>query len=198
MPVGNRVREIRRARNLTLQTLAEKLETTPTHVRRLEASEQRLSDKWTEKLCSAFQCTPEDLYRETTISAKPLGTSVQNRVPIFGSLRAGEVRRLKDSTLYHATLPGYDEDLCAVAVEEDSLWPAYQQGDFVFARAPQDGVHPNCIGHDCIVKTVDGPILIRKVLFGTKSDLRLSSYHAPEIDNVRLEWATKILWIQKP
>ena len=57
----NRIKELRRARGLTLQRLAEKAGTTNQQISRLERGERRLTTDWMERLASALGCSPVSL-----------------------------------------------------------------------------------------------------------------------------------------
>lgn len=58
----NRIKEIREAKNLTLEQLAEKIGTSYQQIQKLEAKEpDKLKIGWLNKLADALQCAPEDL-----------------------------------------------------------------------------------------------------------------------------------------
>jgi phage repressor protein C with HTH and peptisase S24 domain len=57
----NRIKELRRARGLTLQKLAEKAGTTNQQISRLERGERRLTTDWMERLAGALGCSPVSL-----------------------------------------------------------------------------------------------------------------------------------------
>lgn len=57
----NRIKELRRARGLTLQKLAEKADTTNQQISRLERGERRLTTDWMERLGHALDCDPAAL-----------------------------------------------------------------------------------------------------------------------------------------
>jgi phage repressor protein C with HTH and peptisase S24 domain len=64
----NRIKELRRARGLTLQSLAERADTTNQQISRLERGERRLTTDWMERLAGALGCNPAALigaYSET-------------------------------------------------------------------------------------------------------------------------------------
>lgn len=57
----NRIKELRRARGLTLQKLAERAGTTNQQISRLERGERRLTTDWMERLGNALECNPAAL-----------------------------------------------------------------------------------------------------------------------------------------
>jgi len=58
----NRIRELRAARNLTLEEVAERAATTPQQVSRLERAQRRLTDQWMQRLATALGVRPADLF----------------------------------------------------------------------------------------------------------------------------------------
>ena len=57
----NRIREWRKAANLTLDQLAELVGSTNQHLSRLERGERQLNTKWMNRLAPALRCKPSDL-----------------------------------------------------------------------------------------------------------------------------------------
>jgi len=63
-------------------------------------------------------------------------------------------------------------------VDDDTLAPRFQKGDLVAGQQHLDKEIANCVGRDCIVHTVKGETLIRKVVCGGSSDTyRLNPIH---------------------
>lgn len=65
----NNIRDIRKAKGLSAQKLAERIGTTQQQVTRLERGDRRLSDVWMEKLAKALKCKPSDLINEDGFQA---------------------------------------------------------------------------------------------------------------------------------
>jgi transcriptional regulator with XRE-family HTH domain len=57
----NRILEIRKAQKITLAVLAEKTNSTPQQIGRLEKGERRLTTDWMQKIAKALNVLPEDL-----------------------------------------------------------------------------------------------------------------------------------------
>lgn len=62
----NLIREIRRAKNLTLQQLATAVDTTHQQILRLERGERRLTTEWMARIAPALGVTPHDLLPPVT------------------------------------------------------------------------------------------------------------------------------------
>lgn len=56
----NRIREIREAGRLSVDDLAERVDTSGTQIRRLESGERRLTVEWMTRLAIAMECSPAD------------------------------------------------------------------------------------------------------------------------------------------
>ena len=65
MPMANRIRELRQARGMTLEELAELVGTTLQQISRLELSDRRLSEKWMRPIARALCVQPGDLLADT-------------------------------------------------------------------------------------------------------------------------------------
>ena len=54
----NRIRELRKARGLTLQALAERVQASNQHISHLESGRRRLTTDWIERLAKGLDCDP--------------------------------------------------------------------------------------------------------------------------------------------
>lgn len=86
----------------------------------------------------------------------------------------------------------------AAIVRGASMLPVYRDGDILYFDA-EAKAHADAIGRDCMVQIVDGPRQIKRVLRGGKRNtFRLFSYAThSESDDVKLEWAAPVLWVQR-
>lgn len=57
----NRIKEIRKSKGLALNAVAERANTTPQQVQRLERGDRRLTTEWIERLADALECEPADI-----------------------------------------------------------------------------------------------------------------------------------------
>ncbi len=59
--MGNKIREVRKARQLTLKQLAERVGTSDRQISLLERGQRGLSPEWMERIAAALDCRPVDL-----------------------------------------------------------------------------------------------------------------------------------------
>ena len=72
--------------------------------------------------------------------------------------------------------------------------------DDVTDRDARDGVDDEAayLGRECVVKLVNGPTLLKRVMRGSeRGTFLLLSYNASPLDNARLEWASPVRWVRR-
>lgn len=62
----NKIKELRNKKGITLQQLADVLNSTKTQVQRLESGTRRLTLGWMERIAKALDCSPKDLIEDDT------------------------------------------------------------------------------------------------------------------------------------
>ncbi len=89
------------------------------------------------------------------------------------------------------------DPVVAVRVRGESMHPL-RDGWLLFYRRVQHGVPEGCLNRLCIVKLADdGPILVKEVRRGYRPNrFVLTSWNAPPLEDVRLEWAATVLSIR--
>ncbi len=89
------------------------------------------------------------------------------------------------------------DTMVAVRVRGESMHPL-RDGWLLFYRRDQHGVPEACLNRLCIVKLADdGPILVKELHRGyRKGHFVLSSWNAPPIEDVRVDWAAPVLSIR--
>ncbi len=89
------------------------------------------------------------------------------------------------------------DPMVAVRVRGESMHPL-RDGWLLFYRRDQHGVPEACLNRLCIVKLAgDGPILVKELRRGYGSgSFVLSSWNAPPLEDVRLDWAAPVLSIR--
>jgi hypothetical protein len=110
-----------------------------------------------------------------------------------------ELRILREIEAFEVTNPAP----IVVVVADDGTEPLYNLGDYVAGnKRYEDGI--SCIaGTACIVETVQGETLVRKLLPGKKSAfynlacINNYSRQQPLIINVKLLYAAQIVWHRK-
>lgn len=140
-------------------------------------------------------------------TAKYLGVNVADLfepelMPIVGYIGAGaEFHAIDD----HAQGAGFDEverpagldgDAVAVQVRGDSMVPAYYDGDIIFYGERQYD-YVSFINRRCVCGLADGRILIKTLQRGSADNLHtLTSFNASPIEDVVVEWVSKIKLVQ--
>lgn len=126
------------------------------------------------------------------------------RVPIVGKIGAGgsvvylalqddEKMDADDSVLRP---PGVSGKLVALIVEGSSMFPKYRDGDIIYIQREHDGILEEDIGDDCAVRLKSGETFVKQLAHGTEPErFTLRSLNAPDMENVEVEWATRVLFI---
>ncbi|MFQ5776021.1 MAG: XRE family transcriptional regulator [Kiloniellaceae bacterium] len=132
------------------------------------------------------------------------GAARPAKVPVVGDVGAGQEVFPHDD---HALGGGLDEvdapegvgdqPIVAVRIRGESMHPM-RDGWLLFYRRDQQGVPDGCLNRLCIVKLADdGPMLAKEVRRGYRANhFVLSSWNAPPLEDVRLEWAAPVLSIR--
>jgi transcriptional regulator with XRE-family HTH domain len=189
----NRIAEIRKKRGLSMEKLAEKLNTSRGQIFQLETGKRKLTHEWMLRLAQALQCRPEDFI-----------TSLEKTVPVVGYVGAGaKVYPIDDHALGEGLEqvecpPGYDPDLVvALCVRGDSMLPMLRDGWLIFYSRDVDGVPQECINRICVVKMPDDSIMVKEVRQGSKAwSYHLISHNADPIFDTKLIWATRVIDIR--
>lgn len=127
------------------------------------------------------------------------GEPRRGKVPVVGYVGAGAEVFPEDAhpkgqgfELVEAP-PGAPKDVVAVSIRGESMHPL-ESGWLLFYRRDQDGVPDDCVNRLCVVKVTDGPTLVKTLKRGQKARLwTLESWNAPTRDNVRLDWAARVI-----
>jgi len=128
-------------------------------------------------------------------------TNGKKLVPVVGYIGGGEEVYPFDDTAMGAggiedpiEAPGdVEDDAVAVRVRGSSMFPAYWDGDVLIYRRDWRFVRDICLYNECIVKVKEGPTLIKRIMPGSGDNLyTLVSYNAPDIIDVRIEWAAPV------
>ena len=94
--------------------------------------------------------------------------------------------------------PNCDEDVVAVQVRGDSMYPVYWDGDLLFFRRNGAPITENCLNRECVIRLRDGRTLLKILRKNTGDGLyRLESYNAPLIEGVSVDWAAPVSWVDK-
>ena len=146
----NRIREIRKAKGLTLAQLAEACAppTTAQTIGRLETGMRNLSTKWMDRIAAALAVDPETLVR----------SEAQPNPKIVAQLGANEVEALsapREAILPHE-LAASDVDEPLMVLEVATAIGEYRPGDLVWLRQMQPDKAASAINRDCLVPRPGG------------------------------------------
>jgi transcriptional regulator with XRE-family HTH domain len=146
----NRIREIRKAKGLTLSDLAEACTppTTAQTIGRLETGMRNLSIKWMDRIGTALGVDPEILVR----------SDGQPRAQIVAELGLGEPEAL--STAREAILPteiaARGDGAAMLVLEVTASVGEYRPGDMVWLRQIQPDDAGAAINRDCLIPRTGG------------------------------------------
>lgn len=120
------------------------------------------------------------------------------RVPIGGRIGAGGTIIFEELDGEDTVIrpPGVSGQLIALLVEGSSMLPKYRDGDIIYIRREHNGVLEEDVGDDCAVRLASGETFIKQLIQGSEPGrFTLLSLNAPPIENVEVEWATRVLFI---
>ena len=198
--IGNRIRDRRVELCFSQQELADAVGVHQTTVTYWESDKTAPKDRALAKVAEFLKTTPEWL--RYGIEERP--KREHDRVPVVGYVGAGEEVHLIDD---YSSSVGVEEieappgthDGFAVKVRGKSMSPRYQEGEYLF-YSRERGLDPEAIlDRDCVVKVLNGPILVKRVLPGYKEGhFTLVSYNAAvkPMQNVLIEWAAPVIWMR--
>lgn len=123
-------------------------------------------------------------------------------VAVMGRIGAGavidpEIEQIPPEGLYSLSLPfAIPADMLGFAVEGDSMYPKYEEGDVVIVYKDQRHATPGYIGQLVALRTEDGRRFLKRLFAGSKPDLyRLESFNASPIHDVSVAWVGEIFTI---
>ncbi|MEM7690139.1 MAG: helix-turn-helix transcriptional regulator [Pseudomonadota bacterium] len=154
----NRIREIRRAKGLTLAQLAQSCDppTTAQTVGRLETGMRTLSTKWMDRLASALGVDPETLVR----------SEAQERPSVIAELALNEAVALpspREAVLPHELAQGPDGGAMMV-MEVTAPVSEYRPGDLIWLRRIDLDEVGGAINRDCLVPRSGGRFVFGRLI----------------------------------
>lgn len=187
----NRIKEVRKAKGITLETLADATGFSVSYLNRMESGERNISLVNLNKIAGALRINAIELLSEGA-----------QMVAIVGYVGAGqEVYPVDDypigEGLDKISAPSGLGDIVAVIIRGNSMSPRYDDGDIVFYK--RDLVAPvELIGKECVVRLPDGRMFVKKLLRGADpGTLTLFSHNAPPLENQVVEWAAPVVWVDR-
>lgn len=124
-------------------------------------------------------------------------------VPVLGYVGAGaEVISIDDhapgAAQERVDLPfGDTMEIVALRVQGDSMYPAYRDNDLLFYD--REPLPPReCLGRECVIRLVDGHTYIKLLTKGGQPGrYTLISYNAPPLEDMEVEWAVPVRWVER-
>lgn len=190
--IRENLQRIMRQKNVKPTTLSQRVGSSKTLVKELLTKNSDVQFSTLRKLAGALDVDLGDLL------ALP-------RVPIVGKIGAGgsvafvalqeDERTDPEDTVLRP--PGVSGKLVALIVEGSSMLPKYSDGDIIYIqRNHWEGVLPEDIGDDCAVRLKSGETYVKQLVLGSEPGrFTLRSLNAPDMENVEVEWATRVLFI---
>lgn len=146
----NRIREIRKAKGLTLADLAEACEppTTAQTIGRLETGMRNLSIKWMDRIGAALGVDPQVLVR----------SEEQPRAQIVAQLGLAEPEALDAprEAILPTEIAGAGDDAPMLVLEVTASVGEYRPGDMVWLRQIDPDDAASAINRDCLVPRSGG------------------------------------------
>lgn len=99
-----------------------------------------------------------------------------------------------DDTVDEMVFPPFsvDEDVIAFVMRGESMWPKYEDGDYVFAKPVADV--GQVLKRHAVVTLDDGSRMLKRVMPGSRNGrYRLESHNAPPIDDVVIVQAARVI-----
>jgi transcriptional regulator with XRE-family HTH domain len=186
----NRIRELRKERDMTVEQLAEATGLSVSYVSRMEKGERNLSVKNINLFAHAFDVEAPQLLQSS--EAKSNVVAVMGRIGAGAEILPDEEQVPVDG-LYEIETPfPIPDDAIAFEVYGDSMWPRYDAGDIVVCW--RQGVHvEEVIGWEAAVKTADGRRFLKRILKGSSAGTYdLESHNAQPIRGVKIEWVASV------
>lgn len=146
----NRIREIRKARGMTLADLADACEprTTAQTIGRLETGMRNLSTKWMDRIGTALEVAPEVLVR----------SEGQKRAQVVAELGLGEPEALKAprEAILPTEIAAATSDAIMLVLEITAATGEYRPGDMLWMRQIQADEANSAMNRDCLVPRPGG------------------------------------------
>ncbi|MEO0591165.1 MAG: helix-turn-helix transcriptional regulator [Pseudomonadota bacterium] len=154
----NRIREIRRAKGLTLADIAAACDppTTAQTIGRIETGTRTLSTKWMERIGTALGVDPQTLVR----------SQAQARAQVIAELGLGDVAAIaapREAVLPNELDPG-SADEPTLVIEVTAAVSEYRPGDLIWLRTVPTSEAASAINRDCLVPRPGGRFVFGRLI----------------------------------
>jgi transcriptional regulator with XRE-family HTH domain len=170
--IPNRIKPLRKERDMTLEQLAEQTGISLGHISNIENHKRGFTTKSLKKIAEALGVKPAEL----------LDTSnAWQDISVLGIIgQKGVVRAASENGSHHKArkinVPAALGETVALVVEGQSLYPRYDDGAIlVCSKAPTDPAA--AVGRECFVVLSNGASMIRRVEKGASDDAYMLTAH---------------------
>ncbi len=180
--MGNNLKIIRNRLGWTLDKAAEEMGVSRSQYIKLERGERRLTSDYIEQAATAFSVSHSEI--------------TEALVPVMGYVGAGAAAHFyaeSDGQFDEVPMPpGGGKDTVALEVRGDSLGSFFNQW-LVYYDDVRYPVTHDLIGRLVVCETIDGRILVKKLMKGTQpGHFHLLSQTESPIEDVELVWAARV------
>lgn len=121
----------------------------------------------------------------------------RNGAILIGKFESDEVKRFADGPKLSGSEAPSGTNAPSI-IEADGIPPLpFRKGWLVFYGPERRGVSEECLGKLCVVQVKDGPTLLKTVTAEKRTGFfKLESWHNPEQQNLKLDWAARVLDIK--
>lgn len=179
---------MRKDKHMSQRDLAKLMGCAQQTLQRFERVGTPMLDKWYFKLAEIFDVPVARLIALDGLNTVRVGAVIVN---------GGDLIPQKDHP--RVSRPPADMEMSmtrAAMIDDDSLEPRFYAGDLVFydtvVESPKEALYK-----DCIVKTPQGEVFLRRVMPGrTPRVVTIEGYspHVDAIENIELDWIAPIRW----
>ncbi|WP_052116693.1 XRE family transcriptional regulator [Morganella morganii] len=206
MKIGQRIRELRKLRGMTILQLATAIDSDVGNISRLERGIQGYTENTLIKIASALGVTVAELFSADTLPQKNddeiefVGFVPDGMVKVIGEAFLGVDGAVDMIEAHEGWIQIYsdDKDAYALKVKGDSMWPRIQSGEYVV-------IEPNTTvrsGDEVFVRTHEGHNMIKvlnKTRDGDYQFTSINNAHQPiTIDPVQVDKMHYVAAIVKP
>lgn len=189
MKTLNHLRTLRRARNLTLQSLADKVGTSKSQIDKLEKGERRLTLEWMRKLAGGLDCEIEEIYSgleksisDTRKTIDVLSGQIIERysrtadLPVIGFFNSPRGDKLDKSQIVEVVpRPGNlasVKNAFALYASEEDMAPRFAPGELLFIN-PNKPLTRGCF---VVIELKGGQTIIKQFVKQTKTHVMLKQF----------------------
>lgn len=196
---GHRIKQARNMLGLSRKDLEDQFQLSVNTLQAWESNKYTLTDKGAKKLNEIFiklglLCTEEWLL--TGYGHSPTLLEGVSELP---SELNEDICILREVETFKAINP----NPIVVIISDDGMEPLYCPGDFVGGNVKSNEYIDRLIGENCIIETMQGDVIARKLLKGSKNKLynlaciNITTQQQPLIPDIKIKSAARIVFHRK-